>query len=133
MNVFQDKVDDLLVGIKSTALRFGENTKIWLTAFSAAMISGLTISGYVCDQSWPFYSAVGLVGAHLTQQIYSLNINDPSDCARKFISNHQVGLIIFLGIVLGTYLKSQQDVQNSTKSPAAPAFLKISKEKLNVS
>lgn len=100
------------------------------------MISGLTISGYVCDQSWPFYSAVGLVGAHLTQQIYSLNINDPSDCARKFISNHQVGLIIFLGIVIGTYLKSEQDVQNSTKSPAAPAapaFLKMSKEKLNVS
>lgn len=102
----QDKVDDLLAGIKSTALRFGDNTKIWLTFFSSAMISGLTTAGLVCDQTWPYYTTVGLVGAHLAQQIYSLNINNPSDCARKFISNHQVGLLLFVGIVLGTLLKT---------------------------
>lgn len=102
-------MDDLIVGIKSTALRFGDNTKTWLCAFSTVMISGLLTSGYVCDQTWPYYAAVGFVGVHLAQQITSLQINDPSDCARKFISNYQVGLIIFLGIVLGNYLKSKNE------------------------
>lgn len=110
----QDKKDDLLVGIKSTALKFGENTKLWLSCFSAAMISGLTMSGYVCDQTWPYYATVGLVAAHLTQQIVSLNIDNPNDCAKKFISNHQVGLLIFSGIVLGTLLKTSIDKSTTT-------------------
>lgn len=129
-------MDDLIVGIKSTALRFGDNTKIWLTAFSAAMISGLLTSGYVCDQAWPFYGAVGLVGAHLAQQISSLNINNPSDCANKFISNHQVGLIIFLGIALGTYIKSTQDskISIATTNTTTPttSLIKMGKDKLHV-
>lgn len=101
----QDKVDDVLLGIKSTAIRFGDNTKLWLTGFSTAMLGGLVTSGIVCDQTWPYYSALGLISAHLAHQIYSLNIHNPTDCANKFISNHQVGLILFLGIVLGTLYK----------------------------
>lgn len=100
-----------MIGIKSTALRFGDNTKLWLTGFSTAMIGGLTASGMVCDQTWPYYATVGLVSAHLAHQIYSLNINNPNDCARKFISNHQVGLLLFVGIVLGTLLKANTDAK----------------------
>lgn len=105
-----------MIGIKSTALRFGDKTKLWLTGFSTAMIGGLTASGMVCDQTWPYYVTVGLVSAHLAQQIYSLNINNPKDCARKFISNHQVGLLLFVGIVLGTLLKA-----NTETKPLGPA------------
>ncbi|XP_016961206.1 4-hydroxybenzoate polyprenyltransferase, mitochondrial [Drosophila biarmipes] len=104
----QDKLDDLQIGVKSTALRFGENTKAWLSGFTAAMLTGLSAAGWACDQTLPYYAAVGIVGAHLVQQIYSLNIDNPSDCAKKFLSNHQVGLILFLGIVLGTLLKSDE-------------------------
>lgn len=97
-----------MIGIKSTALHFGDNTKIWLSVFSTGMIGGLTTAGLVCDQTWPYYTTVVLVGAHLAQQIWSLNIDNPSDCARKFISNHQVGLLLFVGIVLGTLVKSEK-------------------------
>ncbi|XP_037945083.1 4-hydroxybenzoate polyprenyltransferase, mitochondrial-like [Teleopsis dalmanni] len=110
----QDKVDDLQIGIKSTALKFGENTKLWLSGFTASMLSGLTAAGMACDQTLPYYAAVGIVGAHLTQQIYSLNIDNPTDCAKKFFSNHQVGLILFLGIVLGTLLKPKDQKSNNT-------------------
>ncbi|XP_065079264.1 4-hydroxybenzoate polyprenyltransferase, mitochondrial [Ochlerotatus camptorhynchus] len=119
----QDKVDDALLGIKSTAIRFGDNTKLWLSGFSTAMIGGLVASGMVCEQTWPFYSALGVISAHLAHQIYSLNINNPTDCANKFISNHQVGLILFLGIVLGTLYKGYgQTTSSSTPSPAAAAL-----------
>lgn len=65
----QDKLDDLQIGVKSTALRFGDNTKLWLSGFTAAMLSGLTLAGMQCDQTLPYYAAVGVVGAHLVQQV----------------------------------------------------------------
>lgn len=118
----QDKVDDVLLGIKSTAIRFGDNTKLWLTGFSTAMIGGLVTSGIVCEQTWPYYSALTIISAHLAHQIYSLNIHNPTDCANKFISNHQVGLILFLGIVLGTLYKGYNNTSSVTSS-ATPALL----------
>lgn len=94
------------------------------------------MSGYICDQTWPYYGAVGLVAAHLAQQIISLNINDPGDCARKFLSNQQVGLIIFLGIAFGTYFKMSKESKIITNKDSmmaqAPQFIKIRKEKFNV-
>lgn len=105
----QDKVDDLIIGIKSTALRFGDNTKLWLSGFTAAMLANLVTAGLVCDQTWPYYTSIGLIGAHLVHQIHSLNIHNPKDCATKFISNHQVGFLLFLGIVLGTLYKKNSD------------------------
>ncbi|XP_067619199.1 4-hydroxybenzoate polyprenyltransferase, mitochondrial [Eurosta solidaginis] len=109
----QDKLDDIQIGVKSTALRFGDNTKIWLSGFAASMLTGLTLAGLATDQTIAYYTAVGVVGALLAQQIYSLNINNPTDCAKKFFSNHKVGLILFLGIVLGTLLKSKEKKENN--------------------
>lgn len=49
--LFQDISDDILLGIKSTAIKFKEHTKYWLTGFSAIMTSGLTIGGIMVDRS----------------------------------------------------------------------------------
>ncbi|XP_058454221.1 4-hydroxybenzoate polyprenyltransferase, mitochondrial [Malaya genurostris] len=114
----QDKVDDILLGIKSTAIRFGDRTKLWLTGFSTAMIGSLITAGMVCEQTWPYYSSLGVITAHLAHQIYSLNIDNPTDCATKFISNHQVGLILFLGIVLGTLYKGYGQINSSPNTLA---------------
>uniref|UniRef100_A0A182QNK7 4-hydroxybenzoate polyprenyltransferase, mitochondrial n=1 Tax=Anopheles farauti TaxID=69004 RepID=A0A182QNK7_9DIPT len=112
----QDKVDDLIIGIKSTALRFGDNTKLWLSGFTVAMVGNLIAAGLMCDQTWPYYTSIGLIGAHLAHQIHSLNINNPKDCATKFISNHQVGFLLFLGIVLGTLYKKNSEERLKTSS-----------------
>lgn len=42
---------------------------------------------------------------YISFQIYSLNINNPADCAKKFISNHRIGMILFAGIILGNLIK----------------------------
>lgn len=105
----QDKVDDILLGIKSTAIKFGDNTKPILSLFASVMITGLAVSGYQCDQTLPYYAAVAVVGAHLANQLYSLNINSASDCGKTFLSNRHVGLILFLGIVIGNLLKPKQN------------------------
>ena len=69
----QDKVEDVLLGIKSTAIKFGEKTKVWLSGFGTTMISGLVATGIQCDQTWPYYLSVGLVAAHLAKQVSSLH------------------------------------------------------------
>ncbi|CAD1472281.1 unnamed protein product [Heterotrigona itama] len=102
----QDKVDDIIVGIKSTALKFEDKTKFYLSGFSIVMITGLLTSGILSTQTWPYYTALGLVSTHLGNQIYSLNINNPADCAKKFISNHKIGMILFTGIILGNLMKN---------------------------
>uniref|UniRef100_A0A8C4S1B4 4-hydroxybenzoate polyprenyltransferase, mitochondrial n=1 Tax=Erpetoichthys calabaricus TaxID=27687 RepID=A0A8C4S1B4_ERPCA len=103
----QDKVDDLLVGVKSTALLFQDHTKPWLSGFSAVMLSGLILTGIISDQTLPYYGALSVVGAHLFYQIFTLDINKPEECWKKFTSNRTLGLLIFIGILAGNLWKSK--------------------------
>lgn len=102
----QDKVDDVLIKIKSTAIKFGDKTKHWLYGFSSSMMACLLLSGYAAHQTWPFYTSVGVTGALLLAQISTLDINDPKSCWRTFKSNQRIGLILFLGIMSGTLVKT---------------------------
>ncbi|NXG24047.1 COQ2 protein, partial [Grallaria varia] len=97
----QDKRDDIMIGVKSTALHFKEDTKQWLSGFSLAMLFSLCVAGMNCNQTFPYYSAVAAVGAHLAHQIYTLDIDKPEHCWKKFASNRTVGILLFTGIVLG--------------------------------
>ncbi|XP_051785636.1 4-hydroxybenzoate polyprenyltransferase, mitochondrial isoform X3 [Erpetoichthys calabaricus] len=103
----QDKVDDLLVGVKSTALLLQDHTKPWLSGFSAVMLSGLILTGIISDQTLPYYGALSVVGAHLFYQIFTLDINKPEECWKKFTSNRTLGLLIFIGILAGNLWKNK--------------------------
>jgi len=105
----QDKYDDIVLGIKSTALKFGDDTKLWLTGFSMSMTSSLLFTGYICEQTWPYYTAVALVAMQLARTVSTLDINNSEDCAKKFLSNRRLGMVLFVGIVLGTYLKNPEN------------------------
>uniref|UniRef100_A0A914YUB7 4-hydroxybenzoate polyprenyltransferase, mitochondrial n=1 Tax=Panagrolaimus superbus TaxID=310955 RepID=A0A914YUB7_9BILA len=101
----QDKEDDIKIGVKSTALRLGEQTKPWLTAFSAGMITNLAFAGIMTNQTWPFFFAIAATSCHLGWQISTLQINNRSDCWNKFTANQWIGALIFSGIIVGTLLK----------------------------
>lgn len=101
----QDKEDDVKVGVRSTALRFQEQTKPWLSGFAVAMISGLVMTGINAGQTLPYYAVLSTVAIHLTHQIYTLDINKPEDCWKKFISNRNLGILLFFGIVTGNLWK----------------------------
>lgn len=55
--------------MKSTALRFQEQTKPWLSGFTVAMLSGLTVAGVNAGQTLPYYAVLSTVAIHLTQQV----------------------------------------------------------------
>ena len=64
----QDAVDDAAIGVRSTALRFGDDTPRWLTGFSAATVAGLAAAGHAAGVGWPYYVGVAAAGAHLAWQ-----------------------------------------------------------------
>ncbi|XP_055967118.1 4-hydroxybenzoate polyprenyltransferase, mitochondrial [Sorex fumeus] len=104
----QDRRDDALIGLKSTALLFRDHTKLWLGGFSTAMLGALGLVGVNSGQTTPYYAALAAAGAHLAHQIYTLDIHRPEDCWGKFASNRTVGLILFSGIVLGNLWKDKK-------------------------
>lgn len=102
----QDREDDALIGIKSTALLFGEKTKPILAAFFAAAVVLIAIAGYLAGGG--MYFAAGLIGfaVHLAWQVRTLDIDDPALCLRLFKSNRDAGLILFAGMILDAMAKS---------------------------
>ncbi|XP_052054577.1 4-hydroxybenzoate polyprenyltransferase, mitochondrial [Apodemus sylvaticus] len=115
----QDKKDDALIGLKSTALLFRENTKQWLSGFGVAMVGALSLAGANSGQTAPYYAAVAAVGVHLAHQIYTVDIHRAEDCWNKFTSNRTVGLLLFLGIVLGNLCKEQTEETKEAEATRA--------------
>ncbi|CAN0840862.1 4-hydroxybenzoate polyprenyltransferase, mitochondrial [Linum grandiflorum] len=101
----QDKEDDLKVGVKSTALRFGDRTKLWIGGFGIACISSLGASGYNADLGWPFYGSLLAASGQLAWQIQTVDLSSRADCNRKFVSNKWFGGIVFSGVLLGRLLQ----------------------------
>ncbi|MBA0772688.1 hypothetical protein Gotri_008026 [Gossypium trilobum] len=89
------------VGVKSTALRFGDSTKEWTTGFGIACISNLALSGYNADIGWPYYAFLAAASGQLAWQIWTVNLTCRADCNRKFLSNKWFGALIFSGILFG--------------------------------
>ncbi|KAF6140727.1 hypothetical protein GIB67_035154 [Kingdonia uniflora] len=78
----QDKEDDLKVGVKSTALRFGDSTKHWTTAFGFLCISSLALSGFNAEMGWPFYAFLMGASGQLSWQILMVDLSTRKDCNR---------------------------------------------------
>ena len=97
----QDKTDDALIGVKSTALKLGEQTRPWLLGFYGLAIALLALCGSLAGLTWPFYVALVLAALHFGWQAMSVSIDDGKDCLAKFKSNRDVGLILFAGIIAG--------------------------------
>ncbi|MBZ0215894.1 MAG: 4-hydroxybenzoate octaprenyltransferase [Fimbriimonadaceae bacterium] len=100
----QDKEDDILIGIKSTAIRFGAATKSWLSGFYGAAIFLMTLSGWLAGCGFMFYLAIAGGAAHMIWQITTLDSDDPDQCLLLFRSNRGFGWIIFAGILADTFL-----------------------------
>lgn len=96
----QDKKDDALLGLKSTALKFGDHTVYWISGFYGAFITCALLAGLLSGLGVIFLGALGLMAGQLLWQIQTLDIHNPEDCARKFKSNRWVGFILFAGIFL---------------------------------
>jgi 4-hydroxybenzoate polyprenyltransferase len=97
----QDREDDALVGIRSTALRFGERTRPFLAACYGVTLVMLALAGALAGLSWWFAPALLLPAALLARQVVALDIRDPALCLRLFKANRDVGLAVALAFLIG--------------------------------
>jgi len=97
----QDKEDDALIGVRSTALKFGAATRRWLVPFAAAMV--LLLAAMILSAGLGLFAwlALASVAGHLAWQIATVDFDDPADCLAKFHSNRKIGWILLIGILLG--------------------------------
>lgn len=100
----QDKEDDALIGVKSTARLFQSNTKKWLWCFLISSILFMICAFIVVIQNQinMIYSMVGITGilafgSHLIWQVKNLDINNAENCLMMFRSNRNAGLLPILG------------------------------------
>jgi 4-hydroxybenzoate polyprenyltransferase len=96
----QDRDDDLLIGIKSTALLFGERTPTMLATFYAGAIVLIAAAGFMAGGG--IFFTIGIIGfaAHLAWQVSRLDIDDPVHCLMLFKSNRDAGLILFAAMLV---------------------------------
>ena len=101
----QDKEDDLLVGIKSTAIRFGAASPYWIGAFFIAALVLIDAALWLAQAG--LLAHIGIVGAalHAAWQYARLDINDPTRCLMLFRSNRFFGLIILAGLLADTLVR----------------------------
>jgi 4-hydroxybenzoate polyprenyltransferase len=106
----QDKVDDAKIGLKSTALSFGEfGTKPILTACALVAWGGWSLAGYnaglgnVLDMPY-YYVGISAAGTHLLWQIYTADLNDVDNLSYRFRSNNVVGGIVLASCIAGNVM-----------------------------
>jgi len=98
---YQDIKDDEIIGVKSTSIKFKNNSKIFISFCYFVFISSLVITGLHMNFENIYFLLLMLPFAHLfIFQINKLKIKNPNSCHLKFKSNNFLGLIIFIIILV---------------------------------
>ncbi len=85
------------MGIRSTALLFGQKTRPILTALSASSMSFITYAGYLNGQGPLFYGGVTLAAAQLARVVWKTDFNDRPSCWKGFVGCGWSGFWVWFG------------------------------------
>ncbi|WP_425410253.1 4-hydroxybenzoate octaprenyltransferase [Hyphococcus sp.] len=94
-----DKDDDILIGVKSAALKLGEKTKPWIAVFVSATILLFALAGALANAGPAFYLGLLPAAGHFFWQWRKLDIHDGHICLSLFKSNRNAGLLLLLAPV----------------------------------
>jgi len=97
----QDREDDALIGVKSTARLFGEHTRPFLAFCYGTMVIALGAAGYVAGLHVWFYPMLALPAVLLARQVAVLDIDNPVSCLGLFRANREVGIAVALALLAG--------------------------------
>jgi 4-hydroxybenzoate polyprenyltransferase len=97
----QDKEDDAVVGVKSTALKFGDNSIYWLAGFFALALNLIDYGLWQVRAPWPAHAGVLAAAMQALWQLKRFDGNDSARCLKLFRSNRIFGLLIVAGLLIG--------------------------------
>ena len=101
MYAMADYQDDQRVGIKSTAILFGRFDRLIIAGLQLLFLSLLAVIGFLFELSFYYDAALFVVAGLFLYQQGLIKQREPEHCFKAFLNNHWVGLIIFVGIILG--------------------------------
>lgn len=102
----QDRRDDAIVGVRSTARLFGRYTKLSIGGLFVATVVALAVAFALVGAGWPAYLGLAAVAVHLAWQVITLDEDDPARCLMLFRSNRIAGWMPFLGLVADAGLRA---------------------------
>lgn len=102
----QDKKDDPVAGVRSTAQILGDNAKPFLYMLEALFVVSLIYIGELCN-SGPLYTigAVGAATAHVFWQVMTVDLDNPNSCFKVFYSNSWIGWPMWIPMLGDYYFK----------------------------
>ncbi len=99
MYAMADRIDDLKIGVKSTAILFGDADRVIIGILQAMMLFSLYLIGEQAQLGDGYNIAVLLAAVLMVYQQYLIRYRQPSLCISAFLNNNWLGLVIFVGIV----------------------------------
>ena len=99
MYAMADRMDDLKIGVKSTAILFGDADRVIIGILQAMMLFSLYLIGEQAQLGDGYNIAVLLAAVLMVYQQYLIRYRQPSLCISAFLNNNWLGLVIFVGIV----------------------------------
>jgi 4-hydroxybenzoate polyprenyltransferase len=98
----QDRSDDAMIGVRSTARLFGLETRAALTIFYAGAVALIGVAIALAGGGPIAFAGLAAFAAHLGWQVWTVDVNDPARCLMQFRSNRDAGFLLFAGLVLDT-------------------------------
>ncbi len=95
-----DREDDKKIGVKSTAVLFGEMDLFVIAGLQGLMVVALVLIGYRAELGLWYYLSVIIAACLMAWHLWLARDRKPEGCFRAFLKNHHIGLVVFIGIVL---------------------------------
>src|SRR3546814_9601459 len=123
--VYVDVRDDIKLGLRSTALRFADKGKIWISGFYIVTIALWVYGGAAMGMAWPYYVVIAAIAAHFFWQMCVFSLARPDRNLLLFRANMAVGVLLFVAALAGTVLRSEErlggeECVRTCKSGGAP-------------
>jgi 4-hydroxybenzoate polyprenyltransferase len=100
----QDKDDDALIGVKSTARLLGARSREWILGFYTVAFTLILAAGFAEHEGWPFVLLMLLAGGHMLWQVHMLDIDDSDRCLKLFRANRETGALIAAALAIASWV-----------------------------
>ena len=100
MYAMADRDDDQAIGVKSSALLFGDYDRLMIGIFQLSALVLLFSAGYLKGLSWFYYGGLVVAAALATYQQYLISARQPELCLRAFNNNNYFGMAVFVGLLV---------------------------------
>ena len=99
-----DRPDDLKIGIKSTAILFGEQDLFVIICLQGLTLSLLTWVGLLAELNWPYFASLIICIGLFYHQFKQAKYRDRDACFRSFLDNNRIGYCVFIGLATSYFM-----------------------------